>query len=493
VRRALVPALLAALVAAATTSTAQEQPDPRPLTTVTVGDCEVGAVVPTDFLGLSIEWSMVEHWFGRSGDAIVPATVNLLRSLRSGDLTQGVLRIGGVSQDGYRFVPDGSTADNKLFFGTITTGMVDALLEVARQSGWKVVLGLNLRNDDPAMATALTAYAASVAAPGTLLAVAPGNEAEAYLPDTDAYLERYGRYVDALDADLDARLVPLTGPDSAHGKDLARVEALRRAHGSRLAYLGWHNYGNRPSLKRLLQPEVSAQFRQRVALAAAGAGLTPVRMSEGNSVGHGGLSKVSDVTGSTAWTVDTILTGAADGLAGYHVHSWDAHYYNDPKWRARYTPLFVRDGVAYATPGFYALALLREVSGRRFCETAVEAPAGGTVKAWALAGLADRSAVAYLVNKGTAGADSARVVVRLPERMAGRVTVSRIVDVRGCGGRSASINSAVLQPDGTLAWTPQELTRDETGAVEVALSPCQTALVHVARSDDDPALPPPLG
>jgi hypothetical protein len=484
---ALVAGALLAPVAGATGSSAGA----APVTTVAVGACELGTVVPTDFLGLSIEWSMVEHWFGTSTETAVPATVELLKTLRSSSLTSGVLRIGGSSQDGYRWDPEGTTARNSLFFGSITSGMVDALLEVARQSGWKVVLGLNLRTDKPEEAAALVRYAVTQDPTRVIMAAAPGNEPDAYLPDLEQYLERYGRYAEALAADPLTRTVLLTGPDSAHGKDLARIAALQKAHGSRLAYLGWHHYGNRPSLEKLLDPAVSERFRDRVLAAADGTGLTPVRMSEGNSVGHGGLRKVSDVTGSTAWTVDTVLTGAAAGLAGYHVHSWDNHYYQDPRWRARYTPLFVRGGKAYGTPGLYAMALLRDVSGRRFCDTTVGAPPTGTgVKAWALAGLADRSSVVYLVNKGLD--DTERVRVALPAAHTGAVRASRIVDPEGCAGRAASLNGGVLQPDGSLTWTPEVLTRAVDGTVTVDLQPCQVLQLSVVRDDSDPALPPPL-
>lgn len=92
---------------------------------------------------------------------MVAPFVNVLNSLRSSPTTAGVLRVGGNSQDGYQWNPTGSTTANSLFSGTINSGMVDALLEAARRTGRKVILGLNLRNDDPAMATALARYAIS--------------------------------------------------------------------------------------------------------------------------------------------------------------------------------------------------------------------------------------------------------------------------------------------------------------------------------------------
>ena len=119
-----------------------------------------GSPVPADYQGLSIEWSMVEHWFGTSAATVVVPFVNVLSSLRRTDTT-GALRIGGNSQDGYRWNLSGSTAGNQLFAGTITPGLVDAVFEVARRAGWRVIFGLNLAADNPALASARTSAAST--------------------------------------------------------------------------------------------------------------------------------------------------------------------------------------------------------------------------------------------------------------------------------------------------------------------------------------------
>ncbi len=495
-RRVLLPFLLLAVTAFGTVASA-ETPAPGPTAAVSVEGCPAsGQRIPVDYSGLSIEWSMVPYWFGTSADTAVAATAELLRNLSSSSSTTGVLRIGGNSQDGYRWAPDGDTLGNTLFFGNITTGMIDALLEVARQSGWKVVLGLNLRDDQPAEAAALGRYAVDQDSGRNLIAVAPGNEPDSYLPRVEDYLERYGRYVVALNADPLTRAVPLTGPDVSNGADLGYIEALRRAHSDRLSFFGWHHYGNRPTLTKLLGPDVQERWLGRIGAAAQGAALTPSRMSEGNSVGRGGLGRVSDVTGSTAWLIDSMLTGAAAGLAGFNVHAWDNHYYQDRKWTARYTPFFVREGMTYPAPGVYALALMRSAAGRRFCDVKTTdlgtGLPGGTVKAWALTGLTERSMAVYLVNKGTSSDTSARVSVTLPPEVTGTVSMSRIHDLYGCGGRRTTINGTTLQRDGVLRWTPEPLQRNPDGTVTVALSPCQTALLTVDRDELGAPLPPPF-
>ena len=108
--------------------------------------------------------------------------------------------MGGHSQDLHQWSPTGSTAGNRLFSGTINAGLVDALFEAARRSGWKVILGLNLRNNNPAMAVALAKYAIGQDTGRNLLALEIGNEPNDYLTKAD-YLTRFGQYVNALKAD----------------------------------------------------------------------------------------------------------------------------------------------------------------------------------------------------------------------------------------------------------------------------------------------------
>src|SRR4051794_37964598 len=116
-RRALSLAACAALVAGVGQARATE-PQPIQATQVVAGPCTYGVTVPDDYVGLSIEWSMAEHWFGTSRLSAVAATVELLKSMNRGP-SGGVLRIGGNSQDGYHWDPNGSTAHNTLFTGTI--------------------------------------------------------------------------------------------------------------------------------------------------------------------------------------------------------------------------------------------------------------------------------------------------------------------------------------------------------------------------------------
>ena len=446
------------------------------IATVQVGDCPAdGRAVPSDYLGLSIEWGMVSRWFGTSGSQVVQPMVRLLQSISQ---APGVLRIGGNSEDGFTWAPDADISGNGAFNGTISRGMVDALFEVARQSGWSVVLGMNLRADDPANAAALAAYVRSVDTSHRLLAFEIGNEPNAYFgTDVAGYIARVQRYVDALDASPATAGSPITGPGLSNQADATYVTAFAQAFGSRMPFATWHAYANRPTLTDLLDEGATTDWVNRIALVSAAAGAAPTRMAEGNSVGNGGLDRVSSVMGSTAWLLDTLLTGAAVGLRGYNLHSWDGYPFPAPTMTSYYTPFVIRDGAVLPTPGVYALALARSLPGSRFCAAVTRNGVDQHVKSWAVTDATGRHVHLYLINKGVPGHEGT-VSVTAPTTRFGSVTVSRIEDPGGCAGRSSSIEGTQVPSSGRFDWAPEGvLPGPGTSTYSIYLAACQSALV----------------
>lgn len=447
-------------------------------------DCPAdGAVVPADFLGLSVEWSMVQHWFGTDRAHVVQPAAALLQSLETSRGTGGVLRIGGNSQDGYVWNPRADLARNALFSGAITPGMVDAVLELARRSGWRVVLGLNLRDNRPQDAAALTHYAVAHDPTHQLLAVEIGNEPTVYFGDDgNAYIARLNSYVDALQADPVTRDVPVTGPSLANRTDLTFLTRLQQSFAGRVPFLTWHHYANRPTLTELLSDAVSTEWTDRLAQVQQAAGGAPTRMDEGNSVGNGGLDRVSNVMGSTAWLTDAVLTGAESGLAGYNAHAWDGYYYPAARRTSYYTPFVVRGGLVFPRPEFYALALLKGIAGSQFCRTATAVGPASAVKSWSLHDPRTGHLLVYVVEKGAASVPGA-VTVTTPPGFTGGAVDSHIDDPHGCGGRDTSVDGAALPTGGSFSWTPSPLQHlPGTSTYRVELGPCQTALLDIAAS-----------
>ncbi len=464
--------LLAAAVLVGAGVPALANAAPAPVVSSTISCAPDGALVPADFLGLSVEWSTVEPWFGRSAASVVPATVELLRGLNGRPGAGGVLRVGGNSQDGYRFLSVRDTSQNTAFAGTISRGMIDALFEVARQSGWTIVLGVNLRVNRPEEAALLTAYAAS-RDPGhrLLRAVQIGNEPDGYFhADTAAYLARVQRYADLLAATPQTSAIKLVGPDISHRADLAYVRGFEQQFAPRAAYAGFHFYANRPSVARLLDESARREWIDRIQQVQDAAGGLAVRMDEGNSVGSGGLDGVSNVLGSSTWLAETLLIGAQQGLAGVNVHSWDGLPYPFDHRVSYYTPFVVRAGATSSRPSFYALSLLRNLPGTRLCTQVGRAdrslpttvtldPDTGVVRA-------------YAVRADTTSPATARFVLPGGVR---RAVLRRVADAGGCRGRASSLDGATLGADGRLDAPGQLLIPARDGSVQVTLRPCESA------------------
>jgi hypothetical protein len=433
-----------------------------------------GSPVPVDYQGLSIEWSMVEHWFGTSAATVIVPFVNLLTSLRRTD-TSGVLRIGGNSQDGYVWNPSGSTTGNKLFSGTVTPGMVDAIFEVARRAGWRVIFGLNLAGDNPTLAAALAQYVRGVDTTGQLLGFELGNEPNGYLKTVDAYMERIGRYVAALDASPATVGVPITGPAISENADVAYAAALWNAYSARMAFATWHDYANSPNLASLLTTAKIDELGQRITAMDGAVGVGHSRMGEGNSTGSGGIDGVSNVAGAGCWLIDAMLSAAFRGEAGWNTHSWDGYYYPAEARTCWYTPFVVRNGQVSPRPPFYAMALFKFAPGRRFVGVQTSNATGQLVRTWALRDPSGRT-YAFVINKGGAG-KAGTVGVTGPRT---GTAFLNLLASGGCSGKDPLIEGARLPGNGTYTWTGRAIAPvSGTTRFQFTLPECSIALVSL--------------
>jgi len=447
----------------------------------TITGCpSTAATVPADYLGLSIEWSMVKVWLGADRASVITPFVNIVNSLKLSSATAGVLRIGGNSQDGHQWNPTGSTAANSLFFGTINAGLVDAIFEVARRTGWKVILGLNLRNDDPAMAAALARYAVGQDTGGNLLCVEIGNEPNGYLTEAD-YLARFQRYVDALNADPVTAAVRFTGPAISENADVTWARDLwgRYAPTGRMPFATWHDYANSASLGALLQTTKITEFNTRIAAMDGAVGAGNSRMDEGNDTGSGGLDNVSNVHGKTAWLIDTLLHGAAALQRGYNNHSWDGFHYPGDNRTCWYTPFVIRNGQASPRPGFYALALFKHALTRRFCAVSTSTASGQLVRTWALLDPGTNRIYAYMINKGGTG-KAGTTSITAPAGHTGVAFLNIMRDAGGCFGKTTAIEGATLPASGLYSWSGRAINPvSGTRRYEFSLPECSTALISI--------------
>jgi hypothetical protein len=437
----------------------------------------IGPSVPSDFLGLSFEASSLHTIAGyaSSGDL-----VNLLRSLGP-----GIMRFGGISADeSTAWLQEGLAP--AWAQATVVPADLAALAVLARETGWRVLLTVNLGHSEAA-AAAQEAQVAQSQLGASLAGIAIGNEPDRYVADRlrpagwsrPAYLAEAGAYRGAIAAAAPG--VPIVGPDASSGRlvlpwvrDLARRErpALLTDHFYPLTRCGDH----KATLSELVSPVTrrnETTTLQRLA-AIAQASTLPLRVDETNNISCRGQPGVSNVFASALWAVDYVARAMASGVAGLNFHDLitEPHAYSP---LAAGGPSELATGTLHANPEWYALLLARHLLGDR------------PVRASVASGHSDLTAAAFLNPTGSlhialvnfAGATAKPLVVRLRlPRQLGRGPVLRLtaptLHARTgvlLGGRGVS---------GAGSWshgTPLPLVSGKPGSLELNMPASSAALV----------------
>lgn len=342
---------------------------PRPHGTyvaVAVGVHPTGRAIPADFLGLSFEageMHWLEDWRG-GGD--MPA---LLKSLG-----HGVLRFGGLSADTRAgWLAEGATP-KRWQSRPITRQMLAQLASLAKRSGWKVLLSVNLGHYDPKAAAEEVAAAKQLMG-RRLIGVEVGNEPDRYFVEglrpsgwnVPRYLHEVAAYRRAIEAAAPG--VPLAGPDSSNG--ITALPWVQQTAAKHPAMLTTHFYplskcGYTPVVSELLSPVTRAKDAEMLSALTKIAGETkiPVLLDESNNISCGGQSGVSNSFASALWATGYIAEAMSSGISGLYFHDLLA----EP---AAYSPLAahglasLQAGHLKANPEWYALLLAHRLIGRR--------------------------------------------------------------------------------------------------------------------------------
>jgi hypothetical protein len=426
-------------------------------TTVRVDPGQVsGGDVPGHFVGVSIEWTLIDRYMGPNAR---PAFANLLRNLGT-----GVLRIGGSSQDQVPF--SATVPDSDRFVTPQDLASIRSTLDLVDSSGsqtpeWVAVLGTALapatadypwRGVDHARAFVRDGVApvfADDAGRRQLAGLAFGNEPDlTYSGDLARYLSDFATYTGAEPVNQWPRLVPATSENIGTWQTIRDrgintrwfwnwpvvLDSVAPVVRDKVGVLGPfatdHFYPlartcasdpyRCPSIPRLLAQERMDSFDYEVyahAGEAAQRGLR-YRMDETNTAAGRGAPGVSDVAASGTWTLDTLFHAAcpqppdqpganADchlGATGVNVHNAEVRAYFFPQegnayYNAiRYDPT-AAEGAPTAAPSYYALLLFARLAqgttGLRPLPVAAAVP----VSAWELrTGPSERRVV--LINQG---------------------------------------------------------------------------------------------
>ena len=489
---ALLSALATAIVGCSGPSRASHEA--RGDVVVTVDVTHPGATLPTDFLGLSFEASVL------GSDLFDPARSNLSALL--GDLGTGRLRFGGNSVDRVTAWTAGpATPLPPWAHSRVTAADLARLGALAAATGWKVDLGLTLGHPDPATAVDETAAAARLIGTG-LGTVQVGNEPDLLGNVWTGYSEAgYRAEVATYRASIAAAApgTAVSGPDTASP---ARLASYAADQGAAVAFLTQHFYpltrcdGRRPTIDQLLSSSTLGT-EVRLAGTAVAAGRTlglPVRLDETNSASCGGQDGVSNTLASAFWVIEYLVTVAQHGISGVGIQGGLAACRG-------YTPICVpgatgpatgtapgidpvadaslgaapsRDGRLAAQPEFYGLLLVRELEGGQWLPSTTNRP----TPAWLAAVQMPAGAVRVVIVNPSPSA-AADFTVRVPVQH-GRASAQWLTGPSLGATSGVSLGSAQVGVDGT--WTPLAPTAlsDSAAGVHVHVPPATAALLTIA-------------
>jgi hypothetical protein len=460
-RRGLLPvaalcAAAAALCAGCSGSAHSHAARELPSASVSVSATPTGHALPAHLIGLSLEASSLAR------DQFAGTDLGVyLRDLDSA----GILRIGGNSVD-ETFWSSAGDRPPAWSEGTITPESISNLAHAIAGTGWRVILGVNLKHADPPRAADEARAAHRILGPA-LLAIEIGNEPDYYYRSESRFFAAFQRYVHAIRAAVPG--VGIAGPEA--GRDDPRFVAAfarEQAPDPDITLLTTHNYplsvcgGSRPTLSELLSYRV-ALGEEAAAVSAATAGRTdrvPAVIDETNSVVCWGATGVSNVFGSALWALDYTLLLAEHGVAGADFHGKVAGC--NP-----YSPLCTAGTSRrlIAQPEFYGLLALRQVGAGRFLRVSSTAPA--SLRAYAVTSGPGRLAI-VLDNFGA----GVSVALHLPGRGHERARQT-VLSTRSPSGLhatgSVTLGGRRVGVDGStpaLVYTPLEVNGD-TASVHV--------------------------
>jgi len=357
---------------------------------ITISASAVGTSLTAGSLGLSFEAS----------DLALPGftTGNLAAYLRT--LGTSVIRIGGNTVDETFWTSDGAPAPS-WSIATITPADLSALANLAKASGWQVILGVNLEHYDPASAADEARYARS-ALGSSLRAIEIGNEPNfysQYASNTARYFTDFQAYVSAIEQAVPG--TPIEGDDfygapnsSFQNAFVANEAALAKPD---IVELTSHNYpltatscGGSPTIGGLLgtsSRDEESSTAQEASAAAAKLGV-PAVIDESNSVVCEGQQGVSDVYAAALWEVDDQLVTARDGVQGDYMHGTVVQCDTAKPLFMFYTPLCAptaadaANGTVAAQPEYYGLAAVHEIGTGQFLN--LSDPDWANVRAYAI-------------------------------------------------------------------------------------------------------------
>ena len=456
---------------------------------VTANPANVGAVIPSNFMGLSFDPFTLQVTANQNK---VPPTslVSVMKSLGA-----GVVRInaGDYCHTSGESWWTAGTRDTRSDGCTVLTGAdFDRLFQICGAANWTVIVGVNLA---AALPDTFAAEAAFIQARGgsLLTAIEIGNEPDIYpvngIRAKSYNFAAYGVELSAFLAAMQRRApgVPIAAPSTAF--DTAWLRQTIAQNPSRFALATQHRYAtgqdpglsvgafNYASIPHLLsdtlRKDVRAFFKDVVASVKPSS--LPTRLTELNTANFGGKVGVSDVFASALWALDHIFLAAEAGLAGVHIY---AGCYFD-SCQHIYSPFTIAsDGTLAARPLLYGMLAFQDAGKGQVVNLTTTNSRQWNFSAHGAVTAADGTVRLAFVND-----DTVAVPVRVVVPSAMTVTVRRLVTSATISPLSDSTNvtyaGAKVTTAGAFAPAASEAITPTAGAFVVNVPAASGAIVIV--------------
>jgi len=366
----------------------------EPTIAAVVSANQTGPAMPSGFVGLSLEYHALVPYAGRDPNALNPVFIALMRALSPGQPT--VLRIGGDSTDQTWWPMPGVVAPGGINF-SLTKDWLRVARAVAAKIDARLLLGVNMAADSPALAGAEGRALLQGIGSRYLDALEIGNEPDVYTEfawfaspagrvyyarpasyDLQDYFEDFARWRAALPTG-----VPVAGPAFATETWMSELPSFLSAEPG-TSVVTFHRYplrgcetnvqaGDYPSISNLLSDTSSEGLAQSIApyvVTAHAAGI-PFRLDELNSASCSGKLGVSNTFASALWVLDTLFSLASVDVDGVNIHTLPG---------AAYQPFsFTEQGSHWSAsvkPLYYGLLMFEQAFPAGARQLSVDAPTG---------------------------------------------------------------------------------------------------------------------
>lgn len=335
---------------------------------VTFDESHPGNLIPSTFEGLSFETGILAqdaNFLNENNKVLIQLMKNI---------GPGMLRMGGASSD---FITWSGTARNS---GTpldvITPTDVDHLSAFAKVTGWPVLFGLNLANNDSGSTASEAAYVYQSLG-NSLYAFQSGNEPDAFGPYThhrnpgysfNDFLSEWRGYQSAIQKAAPG--ANFAGPDIAF--NTSWITAFTDNEGFEVKLQDGHYYETGPASSNsidyhsILRHSYKLDDLLHSFKASTSKNQPPFRVTECNNIYGGGKPGVSDVFASALWALDAMWVLADNGCQGINFHTGIGLYYS---------PFMNENGALKAKPEYYAMLAFKygSINGR-IISTKVDEP-----------------------------------------------------------------------------------------------------------------------